>query len=160
MKDYWVSFGSGNPAIYTGLSLSFLQFGNATGSTFAVPGITEMYPGRYRFQYDVGVTTNIVFTIDGGATLGAATSTLRFVSGVLDPMDQVNLQVGSTVSSFGTTAFPGDLFGFAKRQSEWLEGAQQFVKNSGQWSIYNRGASVLLGLKTLTNSTTGVTAIP
>lgn len=159
MKSYWVTFGGGgvDPRIYTGLSTSFVQFGNSVGATSAPPGITEMYPGWYRFQYDVGVTNNIAFTIDGGATLSAS---IRYITGVLDPNDLLSFNVGSTASSFGTTQFPTDLFGFAKRISEFNEGVQTFIKNSGEWAIFDRGASTLLRMKTLTNNVTGVTAIP
>lgn len=160
-KYYWVTFGSGDPSVYKnlGTSVIFTQFGKSDGSTVAAPGITQMYPGWYGFQYDVGVTNNLIFTMDGGATLGTATSTLRFVSGVLDPLDNLDSQVGSTNSSFGTTVLPTDVFGYLKRTPQFLEGAQTFNKTSGAWDVYSKGASVLLVEKTLTNSTTGVTAL-
>jgi hypothetical protein len=160
-KNYWVTFGSGNPVQYAALgsSVIFLQFGNAAGLTLVPPGITEIYPGWYRFQYDVGVTNNIIFTIDGGATLGPSTSTLRFLSGILDPTDNLDSQIGSTNSTFGTTLLPGDVFGYVKRTTQFLEGQQTFNKSTGTWDVFSKGSSTLLVEKTLTNSVSGVTAL-
>ena len=76
------------------------------------------------------------------------------------PIDSVDITLGYTGSSIGSTSVdPGDIFGHAKRSQEWLSGSQTFIKSSGQWAIFSRGASTQLGLKTLTNSTTGVTAL-
>jgi hypothetical protein len=162
MKSYWLSFGNQDPRTYTALgsSVIFIQFFNQLGQTLAPPGITEVFTGSgaYKFDYSVGYSTSIFFLVDGGATLN---SSVRYVRGVLDPVDTLDISVGFTNSSFGdTSASPGDLFGYLKRQREWLEGTQSFIKSSGAWSIYNRGASTLLGIKTITNDSTGVTAIP
>lgn len=159
MKTYWLTFGANDPRTYKdlGSSVTIVQFGNAVGTTGAPPGITQLYPGWYKFEYNVGVTNSVAFLVDGGATLP---SDVRWIRGVLDPLDNLNFQVGSTLSSYGTTAFPSDLFGFAMRQSQWLEGNQVFTKSTGAWSVYDKGASTLLGLKTITNNTSGVTAIP
>ncbi len=162
MKYYKINFNSQgtDPRSYTGLSTSFINFYSpATGQTFAPPGISEVFAGSgdYWFNYDIGNTSPISFLIDGGATLAP---TIRFIGGLIDPNDKLNEQIGSTNSSFGSTAHPGDIFGYVKRLSEFNEGSQNFIKSSGAWNIYNRGASTLLAIKTLTSSTTGVTAIP
>lgn len=160
MKNYWISFGANDPRTQTGLAPTFIQFFNALGQTLAPPGITEIFAGSgsYRFQYTAGYSTSVWFLVDG-ATSGLGS--LRYVSGVLDPIDTVDLLVGYTGSSIGSTSVdPSDVFGHVKRRQEFDEGIQTFLKSSGQWSIYSRGASTLLTVKTLTNSTTGVTAIP
>lgn len=61
--------------------------------------------------------------------------------------------IGSTASSFGDTlVMPDTLFGYLKRIQENLEGNSQYVKTSGLWSIYSRGSSTMLALKTISNS--------
>lgn len=159
-KTYWLSFNSVDPRSNSGLAPTFIQFFNQLGQTLTPPGITEVFSGsgRYSFNYSAGYSTSVCFLIDG-ATTGLQNA--RYIQGTLDPIDTLDLVVGYTASSFGdTSAAPGDVIGYLKRQREWLEGTQTFNKSSGAWAVYNRGASTLLGLKTLTNSTTGVTAIP
>lgn len=159
-KTYWMSFSTVDPRTFTGLAPTFIQFFNQNGQTLAPPGITEVFTGsgRYSFSYSVGYSTSIAFLCDGATTgLGNA----RYLQGILDPVDTLDVVLGYTASSFGdTSASPGDIFGYLKRSREWIEGTQTFNKSTGAWSVYNRGASTLLGLKTLTNSTSGVTAIP
>ncbi len=162
MKPYWLTFGSGDPRTYTalGASVTMIQFFNHLGQTLAPPGITEIFvgSGAYKFEYSVGYSTSIYFLCDGGATLN---SSVRYIRGVLDPVSAVDLALGWTGSSIGSTSVdPVDVMGHEKRRQEWLEGNQTFLKSSGQWAIYSRGASTQLGLKTLTNNITGVTAIP
>ncbi len=70
---------------------------------------------------------------------------------------EILLRMGSTLSSFGSTSVdPGDLFGYLKRNQEFLEGNQQFNKTSGAWDISTRGGTLLIE-KTLSNSSTTVT---
>ncbi len=162
MKTYWVSFGSQDPRTYTalGASVSFIQFFNQNGQTLAAPGISEMFTGSgaYAFQYSVGFSQSIWGLIDGGATLNAS---VRYVRVQLDPVDTLDLVVGYTASNFGNTGgVAPDVLGYLKRINEWLSGTQTFNNTTGAWSVYDRSASTLLGLKTLTNSVSGVTAIP
>jgi len=78
----------------------------------------------------------------------------------LDPVDALDVTVGYTASSFGdTNGVASDLFGYVKRIKENLEGNATFLKSSGQWQIFSSGSSTLLAVKTLTNSTTGVTKL-
>jgi hypothetical protein len=159
MKNYWLTFGETDPRSYTGLGPSFIQFFNQLGQTLAPPGITEIFvgSGAYTFNYSMGYSTSIYFLVDGGATLA---SNVRYIQGVLDPSDAIDKAVGYTGSSIGSTSVdPVDVMGLIKRRQEWEEGVQTFVKSSGVWNVYSRGASTLLNQKTLTNSTTGVTAI-
>lgn len=156
MKTYGVVFGGGDPRLNSGLSPTFLLFYRAdTGVTLAPPGITEIFvgSGQYRFQY--GPTIPIFFLIDGGAALAASS---RYVSGDLDPIQAVDEQVGMPDASIGSTSVdPTSLFGYAKRNQEFLEGNQVYLKATGVWNIYSRGSSTLLATKTLTNDTTDVT---
>ncbi len=159
MKNYWISFGSQDPRTYTGLGPTFIQFFNQLGQTLAPPGITEIFTGSgaYTFQYSSGYSTSVRFLVDGGATLN---NSIRYVSGVLDPIDTMDISVGYTGSSIGSTSIdPSDVYGYSKRALEFNEGAQDFLKSSGQWFIFSRGASTLLRVKAITNSATGVTAV-
>ncbi len=160
MKNYWISFGANDPRTQTGLAPTFIQFFDSLGHTLAPPGITEIFTGSgaYKFQYTAGYSTSVWFLVDG-ATSGLGS--LRYVSGVLDPIDTLDVVLGYTGSSIGSTSVdPGDIFGNQKRRLEFDEGVQTFIKSTGEWSIFDRTASTLLNQKTLTNSTTGVTAIP
>lgn len=97
-KSYFVRFGSGNPATYTGLAPTFIVFRTVVGTT-TPPGFSELSTtGIYRFDYDI--RGQIAFVIDG-ATTGLANAD-RYVSGVLDLTDQMD-QVGSTLAAIGTT---------------------------------------------------------
>jgi hypothetical protein len=157
-KTYWLSFGNTDPRTYAGLAPTFIQFFDQTGATLSPPAISAGMTGWYKFNYSVGYSTSIAFLVDGATT--GLPSDIRYIRGVLDPVDTMDLVIGYTASSFGTTAVPQDLFGYMRRTREWLEGVQNFVSSSGVWNVYDKGASVLLGAKTLTSSTTGVTAIP
>ncbi len=165
MKYYKINFNAQgvNPSTFSGLgaSVSIIKFYSpVTGQTYAPPGMSENFAGSgdYWFRYDIGQTTSISFLVDGGATLSAS---VRYVGGIIDPNDNLSAQIGYTGSSIGSTSVdPGDLFGYVKRAMELSEGNQTFIKSSGQWAIYDRGASTLLRMKTLTSSTTGVTSIP
>jgi hypothetical protein len=156
MKNYWISFGASDPRTYTGLSPTFIMYFNQLGSTLSPPGITEILVGSgfYRFQASIGWSQSVAFLVDGGASASSA----RYVRGTLDSSDSLDLTIGYTASSFGDTLVePGDIFGSVKRNRENLEGNSGFLKSSGQWSIYSRGFSTLLTVKTLTQDTTGIT---
>ncbi len=158
MKNYWVSFGVNDPRTYTGLSPTFIMYFNQLGVTLAPPGVTEIFAGSgfYRFQASIGWSQSVAFLVDGGASAGTA----RYVRGTLDSSDSLDLTVGYTASSFGDTAAnPGDVMGYLKRNHEFEEGNSTFLKSSGVWSIFSRGSSTLLRVKTLTQDTTGVTKI-
>lgn len=153
MKTYWALFGDGNPATNTGLTPTFILFAGIDGTTLlAAPGITEIPTGSgwYRFQY--APTFSINFTIDGGAGLATVD---RYVRGVLDPIQAVDERLGVPEDSFGsTTTDPSTVFGYAKRNLEWLEGDANFDKSTGTWTVSSRGASTILRVKTLTNTVT------
>lgn len=155
-KTYYLKFGTGNPANFTGLSPTLTIFNVSQGATpLAAPGITESpaLSGLYSFIY--GPTISIIFQADGGAALA---STDRYIIGALDPIQAVNEQVGTVSDSFGSTAAdPTTLLGYAKRFLENLEGNALFTKNTGIWNILSRGSSTLLATKTLTNTTTSST---
>lgn len=68
----------------------------------------------------------------------------------------ISARVGTTLSSFGTTAVdPGDLFGYLKRALEFREGDQSFSKTSGIWAISTRGGTLLIE-KSLSQTSTNV----
>lgn len=72
-------------------------------------------------------------------------------------VSDVSVRIGTTASSFGTTAIdPSSLFGYAKRNQEVLEGDQTFNKVTGAWDIQTRGGT-LLTQKTLSQTSSSVT---
>lgn len=188
-KTYWVSFGNTLISTFSGLSPTFIQFWNASGSTITPPAISEIgsSSGLYKFTYTP--TVSIGFVIDGFTTM--LSSSERFIAGSLDPSDNIDgfmgttlLGIGATIAGIGNTLSaigsssnilaligstgstfggvgtdPLDLFGYMKRAQEFWEGNDSFSKATGVWSIYSRGASYQIQSKTLSNDVTGVTKI-
>lgn len=103
MKSYTVTFGSGDPRGFTGLSPTFLLFWNlSTGTTNAPPSIAELVTGKtgiYSFNY--GVTQPIAFLLDAATTSPGANG--RYVTGQIDPADRAD-EYGNTLSAYGLTA--------------------------------------------------------
>lgn len=161
-KTYYLKFGSGDPRTFTALSPTFVIF-NANGVTAISnpPGISEMPSGSGIYQFIQNATTAYgstipyVFLADGGSALSSGD---RYITGILDPVQAVDQIVGTTSDSFGTTsADPTSLMGYAKRNQEIQEGAQNYTKSTGVWDVSSRGSSTLLVEKTLTNTTTAAT---
>lgn len=151
MKNYLLIFGSGNPVTFSGLSPTLIVFKSVPGGTnIAAPSISEIptSTGMYSFAY--GPTTPIAFVCDGGSSLGSGD---RYIRGILDPVQRVDENIGEQYDSFGSTSVdPSTLTGYAKRNLEFEEGDAQFNKTSGDWSIYNRGATTLLRTKNIVNT--------
>jgi hypothetical protein len=160
-KTYSLAFASttGNPAINTGLSPTFIAFSaNVSGASFisvTPPGITEIpgVTGIYYFVYSP--TLPIVWIADGGSVLSGSA---RYISGSLDPIQSVDEKMGTLSDSFGSTSVdPQSALGYLKRLVENFEGAAVFTKSTGTWAVYSRGSSTLIFQKTLTNTTTRAT---
>lgn len=155
-RDYWLVFGSGNPALKSGLSPTFITFVDGTGATLAPPSITETYVGTGLYKFSYEATLTIAFTCDG-ATTGLSTSD-RYIVGVLDPQDWMGQRLGFTTSTFGNnTTDPGTVFGFLKRAQETWEGNENYAKATGILDIYSRGSSTLLRSKTISDTASDVT---
>jgi hypothetical protein len=156
-KNYILQFGS---TTWSGLTPTFSVFRAVPGGgTTTAPGITELptSSGLYYFTYDP--QGPVAFVADGGASLLA---TSRYIAGTLDPIQSVDEKLGTTASSFGSTATdPSTVFGFLKRFLEFNEGNSVFTKSSGAWAIFARGnaagASTGLAAKTLYDSGSVVT---
>lgn len=156
-KTYYLKFGSGDPRTNTGLAPTFVIFSAGGLTAISSPGVTETpaASGLYQFQY--GPTMAIVFLADGGSALASGD---RYISATLDPIQAVDEKVGFTTDSYGSTASdPTTALGFLKRLLENAEGDSTYLKSAGQWSIYSRGSSTLLTLKTLTDDTTQTTKL-
>jgi hypothetical protein len=154
MKEYYLKFGTGDSANYSGLTPTMTIFALEGVTALIAPGITETPAGTglYRFLY--GTTTSIIFKCDGGAAL---TSGDRYIYGALDPVQRVDENIGVPTDSYGTTTTdPTTLFGKANRAQEFLEGDQTYVKSTGVWSVKTRGGT-LMQEKTLANNTTQTT---
>lgn len=152
MKDYWLKFGTGDPASFTGLSPTFTIFSLEGITSLVAPGVTETPSGSgfYRFQY--GPTLSIIFKADGGAALATGD---RYISGALDPIQVVDERIGTVSDSFGSTSVdPATVLGYLRRNIEFQEGNAIFTKSTGIWDIYSRGSSTLLREKQLSNDTT------
>lgn len=172
MKTYWMRFGSGDPRTFTGLSPTLIYFFDSTGATLVAPAITEGLAGSGMYKFSWGTTNPVAFIADAATTSPGPQG--RYISGTLDPADRADeygatiiagnasltvtvAGIGTTTSSFGTSvADPVDLFGYMKRILENLEGNNTFVKSSGALTIYSRGSSYTLAVKTVTNSVTTV----
>lgn len=169
MKQYYLKFGTGNPANYTGLTPTFTVFasGGATTGAFQTmlpPGITEGLAGSgvYGFLYGPP-TLSICFIAFGGANLSASDA---YIFGGLDPVQAVDVTIGQPLTdSFGTTlADPTTIAGYCKRALEFNEGDKNYNKSLGVWDIYSRGATegvlggTLLREKVLTNTVTSATS--
>lgn len=98
-----VSFSKDSPSTYPSLAPTFVTFkAIATNTDVTPPGITQLAAtGIYWFLY--GVTTPTYFLLDG---ITVNTATDRYVFGVLDPAQQVDLQLNrmsTTLSAENTT---------------------------------------------------------
>lgn len=152
MKNYYLKFGTGDPASYTGLSPTFVIFAANGVTILTAPGITETPAGSGLYQFVYGPTQSILFKVDGGAALSGSD---RYIVGTLDPIQAVDEKVGYTTDSIGSTATdPASILGYLKRNMEFMEGNATFTKSTGVWQVYSRGSSTLLTAKTLTNTTT------
>lgn len=100
MKNYTVTFGSGDPRGFTGLAPTFIQFWNlSTGTTNTPPSIAETVAGKtgiYTFSY--GVTQPIQFLLDAATTSPGAVG--RYVVGQIDPADRSD-EYGTTLTAIG-----------------------------------------------------------
>lgn len=149
---YYLKFGSGDPAPFTGLSPTLTVFAARGLTALQAPTILEsaLDPGIYVFSYTP--TLSILFKADGGAALASGD---RYISNALDPAQAIGSAVGFTTDSIGSTATdPSTVLGYLRRAQEFMEGNATFNKSSGIWDVYSRGSSTLLVEKTLTNTTT------
>lgn len=154
-KQYWLKFGSGDPSPFTGLTPTLSVFSAAGLTSITGPSITELPAGSGLYTFTYGPTLSIIFKADGGAALSSSD---RYITGVLDPIQAVDQKVGDTSDSFGSTAIdPSTVLGYQKRFLEFLEGNASFNKSTGTWDIYSRGSSTLLREKQLTNTISSAT---
>lgn len=153
---FGLKFGSGDSRNFSGLSPTFVIFKREDGTNETAPSILEVgtSTGLYYFNYQPSPTFTIFFQVDGGAAI--TDSSVRYVSGTLDPIAAVDQQVGYPQDSFGTTAVPSTIFGFVKRINELWQADGSFSKTSGVWSQYAKGTSTLLFSKTFANSSAQV----
>ena len=177
VKSYYLRFGTRNPATYSGLSPTFIVWGNALGVT-TPPAISEISgTGIYSFDYECNGT--VAFVCDG-ATTGIQAAD-RYVAGSLDISDRIDEftgkagdiagfsslygQVLSNVTNIGTTADPiGDnltdpttLFGFLKRAEAAIEGQSDCTKGTGVLNTYDKTGATLINSRTISESGTSVT---
>jgi len=151
-KTYYLKFGSGDPRSYSGLSPTFVLFSLGGITAQIGPTITEMPNGSGMYQFGYGPTMAVNFIADAGSALQSPD---RFVTGVLDPVQAVDQQLGFSTDSFGSTgADPTTIWGYCKRFLELFEGDAVFTKATGVWQLFNRGSSTLLRTKTVTNNPT------
>lgn len=156
-QRYFARFGSGNPQEFSGLTPTFIIFQTDLGASLARPSIAEVgiSTGFYGFTYITSATYSIVFTIDGGNAIAEASS--RYVAGVLDPISNVDQELGFVNDSYGTTAIPSTVFALAKRLVQYWQADATFNKSSGVWAQFAQGTSTLLYQKTLTNDVSETT---
>lgn len=153
-KTYWITPGdsSTTPSSFTGLSPTMTVFVNSGGSNVTGVTITELPAASGVYQFSYGPTLGMFFTVDWGLTIPSG---YRYTKGSLDPIQAVDERVGGILGntdSIGSTATdPSTVVGYLKRALEFSEGNANYDKGTGVWSIYSRGSSTLLRVKTLTN---------
>ena len=152
MKTYYLKFGTGDPANFTGLTPTFTIFSSGGMTAITAPGVTETPAASGLYSFTYGPTISILFKCDGGVALSGSD---RYIVGTLDPIQAVDEKVGTTSDSIGSTATdPSTVLGFLKRSQEFNEGNATFTKATGIWKVFSRGSSILITQKTLTNTTT------
>ncbi len=138
--------GFGTSLISQGVTLT--GFGTSTiafGSTLNGFGLSNIALG----------TTNVFLNTSMGTSLIAIGATLGGLGGTLSA---IGLGIGSTASSYGSTAIdPGDLFGYLKRARELAEGNQTYTKATGVLDLFVRGGATLLIEKTIADTATTTT---
>lgn len=155
VKNYYLAFGTGNPADNSGLAPSFIAFTSAAGSTTA-PSISEIAStGIYYFQYEVAEGGNVAFVADG-ATTGLADGD-RYIFGALDILDRFDQFFGASTDAIGDSATdPTTFFGFLKRFQELLEGDSSYAKSTGVLTMLDRTGATTLASKTIAESASTV----
>lgn len=108
--NYFLRFGFGNPANYTGLSPTFLTFKDAAGNNFAGVSLTEVpsSTGIYTFLY--GGTLPVSFVADAATTSPGVQG--RYVTGSVEPVtvtDPNTVGLGATLIALGATLAEVDL---------------------------------------------------
>jgi len=98
-KTYYVTFGTGDPRQFTGLSPTFLTFNNA-GTTVTPPSIAEVTGATGFYSFAWGTTTPIAFLIDAATTSPGTAG--RYVKGSIDPADRAD-EYGTTMIAIGTS---------------------------------------------------------
>lgn len=156
-KTYLLKFGSGNPANFSGLSPSFITFEigpTLPWASLTPPGVSEISSGSGLYMFSYNATLPIAFVADGGSGLSSSD---RYVTGILDPIQAVDQRVGFPGDSIGSTNVdPTTLMGYASRNQEFEEGLALFNKQTGVWSIQTRGGTTFQ-TRILTNLSGSVT---
>lgn len=155
-KTYYITFGSTDPRIYSGLAPTLIIFADQNGNPLAAPAITEPLAGSGYYKFVSEPTLSIFFLADAGGTVVASD---RYIKGALDPIQAVDEKVGTLSDSYGATNIdPSTVIGYLKRAQEFFEGNKIFTKSTAIWDIYSRGSSTLLVEKQLTNTITSATS--
>jgi hypothetical protein len=157
-QRFFLRFGTANPQEFAGLTPTLMIFKKGDdGTDLAAPAVTEVgvSTGFYKFTYPTSPTFSIVFVADGGAAITDDSS--RYVAGVLDPITNVDQELGFAADSYGSTALPTSAMGNLKRVVQYWQADATFNKSTGVWSQYAQGSSTLLYEKTLANNVSQTT---
>lgn len=182
-----MQFGYGDPRPYTGLNPTLVTFMTSGGTAIVGPTLAEVGTSTGIYAFSLGTTIPMTFIADAAttspgpqgryvfgvcdpsdrideyavtltamsSTMGAQLSTLVGQNTTLVVVVSGLGGVGSTFG--GLTSDPIDLFGYVKRILENQEGNQQFIKQTGAYTILSRGSSSILAQKTIANSVSMVT---
>lgn len=158
---------------FVGSGLYEFTWGPTTSIAFLADAATTS-PGTAA-RYISGLLSPDDRVSDYGTTLVAIGTTLQSLS---SPMSATLLAIGNTLLAIGNTVAAGfgggpigstgstlggvstdpiDLFGYARRILENLEGNQTYTKLPGTLALYGRGSSILFTTKTIANSASLVT---
>lgn len=167
MKTYGLIFTNDDPSAAPAVSLAptlttFFQIG---GTTLTPPGITKPISTLGLYTFEWSPTLPIYFLADGGTLV--TDTTQRYLSGILDPLDNVNEQsttllaysstlvaIGTTNIALGTTNVALGITNIALGTTNVALGSTNFALNSIGNSLItsdiNLGTSILAqGLTTL-----------
>lgn len=99
-KTYWLTFGAGDPRVYTGLAPTLIVFKQSDNTAITGPAITEV-TGTGFYYFTFGTTLPIAFLADAATTSPGPQG--RYIRGILDPSDRAD-EYGSTLTAIGTTS--------------------------------------------------------
>ncbi len=149
--DIQLSNLSSTLASYNSTAIAYSSTLTAYSSTLVALGTTNIALGTT----NIAIGTSNIALGTTAVALGTTILSLESISSSL--ITDISSRIGTTASSFGSTSVdPGDLFGFMKRNQEFLEGDQTFNKVTGAWDISSRGGTLLIE-KTLSQTASSVT---
>lgn len=152
-KQFYVRFGTGNPAASTGLSPTFIVFRSPSGAT-TPPSITELpSTGIYTFAYEC--TGSVAFVVDGATT--GLTSADRYVCGAIDITTRLDEFTGRAGDAVGFSSLYGQILSGNAQGSTLTARLGAITDETGFSTVFGQLGSVSAQGSTLTDRVGSVT---